>query len=109
MLKSAVLLRKAPASRPGTHGNSVNFGYDNDSLLTSAGSLTLTRNAQNGLLAGTTLGNVTDSWSYNNFAEPTGCSASVSGSVFPQTFSRDKRGRIATKTETDQGATTTYS
>jgi YD repeat-containing protein len=35
--------------------NSIAFGYDNDSLLTSAGSLTLTRDVQNGLITGTAL------------------------------------------------------
>ena len=34
----------------------VVFGYDQDKLLTAAGALTLLRNAQNGLLTGTTLG-----------------------------------------------------
>ena len=36
------------------------YGYDADSLLTQAGSLTLSRNAQNGLLTGTALGSVSD-------------------------------------------------
>ncbi len=96
-------------SRSINGANTINFGYDNDSLLTQAGALTLSRNSQNGLLTGTTLGNVTDSWGYNNFAEPTSYSASVSGSaVFSQTFTRDKLGRITTKTETIQGVTDTY-
>jgi len=46
--------------------NPVAFTYDADSLLTGAGSLTLTRNAQNGLLTGSTLGVVTDSRTYKN-------------------------------------------
>ena len=87
----------------------VNFGYDNDSLLTSAGSLTLGRNLQNGLLTGTTLGMVTDGWGYNSFGEPTSYSASVSGSpVYSTTFTRDQLGRITTKTETIQGVTDNY-
>ena len=68
----------SPAGRS-TAANSISFGYDNDSLLTQAGALTLTRHPQNGLLTGTTLGNVTDTWTYNNFAEPTSYTASVSG------------------------------
>ena len=55
-------------SRSINGANTINFGYDNDSLLTQAGALTLSRNPQNGLLTGTTLGNVTDSWTYNDFA-----------------------------------------
>lgn len=90
-------------------GNPINFGYDNDSLLTSAGALTLTRNPQNGLLTGTTLGNVTDSWSYSNFAEPTSHTASVGGTpIYSTTFIRDKLSRITSMTETIQGVSGTY-
>ena len=96
-------------SRSINGANTINFGYDNDSLLTQAGALTLSRNPQNGLLTGTTLGNVTDSWTYNNFAEPTSYTASVAGSpVYSTTFTRDKLGRITNKTETIQGVTDNY-
>jgi YD repeat-containing protein len=47
--------------------NTISFGYDNDSLLTSAGSLTISRSAQNGLITGTTLSTV-----------PSACPARVS-------------------------------
>ena len=50
--------------------NAVTYQYDADSLLTKAGALTLARNPQNGLLTGTTLGSVADTWSYNGFGEP---------------------------------------
>ena len=87
----------------------VSFGYDNDSLLTSAGALTLTRDPQNGLPAGTTLGVVSDSWTYNSFGEPTGYTATVSGSpILSVTYTRDKLGRIETKDETIQGVTHSY-
>ena len=36
--------------------NAIPYSYDADSLLTKAGNLILTRNAQNGLLSGTALG-----------------------------------------------------
>ena len=42
------------------------FAYDNDGLLTQAGSLTLTPSPLNGLLTGTTLGSVTDAFTYNS-------------------------------------------
>ena len=58
----------------------MSFGYDNDSLLTSAGALTLTRDPQNGLLAGTTLGVVSDSLTYNSFGEPTDYTTAIGGS-----------------------------
>ena len=87
----------------------MSFGYDNDSLLTSAGALTLTRDPQNGLLAGTTLGVVSDSLTYNSFGEPTDYTTAISGSpILSVTYTRDKLGRIETKDETIQGVTGSY-
>jgi RHS repeat-associated protein len=89
--------------------NSISFGYDNDSLLTSAGSLTLTRNAQNGLITGTTLGMATDTRGYSTFGELSTYTANVSGSpVFSTTYTRDKLGRITQKVETIGGVTDTF-
>jgi hypothetical protein len=51
--------------------NPVAYQYDADSLLTQAGDLTYTRDADNGLLTGSTLGSVNDSTTYNGFGEPT--------------------------------------
>ncbi len=82
-------------------GSTISFGYDSDSLLTSAGALTLTRNPGNGLLTGTTLGSVTDSWTYNTFGEPLSYASSVgTNAVFAQQFTRDEVGRIAQNVET---------
>ena len=50
--------------------NAITYQYDADSLLIQAGDLTLARNPQNGLLTGTTLGSVADTWGYNGFGEP---------------------------------------
>ncbi len=89
--------------------NTVNFTYDNDSLLTGAGSLTLTRNAQNGLVTGMTLGNVADTIGYNNFAEPLNYTASFnSTNLYGVQYTRDKLGRITQKNETIGGTTTVY-
>ena len=61
-------------------GNIMSYQYDDDGLLIGAGDLTpLTRDAQNGLLTGSTVGNVTDVWTYNGFAEPTSYIANYSG------------------------------
>src|SRR5947208_5031811 len=57
--------------------NTISFGYDNDSLLTSAGSLTITRSAQNGLITGTTLGAITDRRSDSTFGELGRCKATA--------------------------------
>jgi RHS repeat-associated protein len=89
-------------------GNSVTFQYDPDSLLTGAGALTLTRHPQHGLLTGTTLGSVTDSYTYSTFGELSTYQASYSGSaLLGVTYTRDALGRITQKVETIGGATTT--
>ena len=89
--------------------NPVAFGFDADSLLTSAGALSLRRDTQNGLLTGTTLGKVSDSLGYNGFGEVNGYSAIANGSVvFLASYTRDKLGRITQKVETVQGIGTTY-
>jgi YD repeat-containing protein len=88
-------------------GNTIAFGYDNDSLLTAAGSLTIARSPQHGLITGTTVGTVTDSRSYSTFGELSSYTANVGGSpVFSTTYTRDKLGRITQKVDT-VGATTT--
>ena len=61
--------------------NPITFQYDNDSLLTQAGTLTLSRNTQNGLLTGTALGNVTDTVGYNAFGELASYAAASSGTA----------------------------
>jgi RHS repeat-associated protein len=92
------------------NGDAVAFGYDNDSLLTSAGAETLTRNVQNGLLTGSTLGSTTTTLGYNTFGELGSAEAKFSTtSLFKEQFTlRDKLGRIKTKVETVQGVTHTY-
>jgi RHS repeat-associated protein len=89
--------------------NTINFTYDNDDLLTAAGSLTLTRDSQNGLITATTVGNVTDSRNHNGFAELSSYSAAHSGTgIYSASFTRDKLGRITQKVETIGGANDTY-
>ena len=89
--------------------HTITFSYDADSLLTGAGDLTLSRDPQNRLLMGTTLGNVADVISYNPFAEPTDYQATVNTlPVFHQSYVRDSLGRIIQKTETIDGTTNTY-
>jgi RHS repeat-associated protein len=92
-------------------GNSVSYGYDDDGLLTSAGSLTISRDVQNGMMTGSTVGSVTDSVAYNGFGELQQYQARYGGStVFNVDYgTRDKLGRIVTKTETVNGETHTYS
>ena len=63
------------------NGQSVALGYDADSLLTSAGSLTLSRNPQNGLLEGTTLGAVVDTYGYDGNGRLASYSASYASTL----------------------------
>lgn len=79
--------------------------YDADSKLTKVGNLNLARNAQNGLLTGTTLGTVTDTRNYNGFGEVTAYTALVGASaLLGEQYSYDKLGRITQKIETILGA-----
>ncbi len=89
-------------------GNTISFSYDNDDLLTTAGALTLNHDSQNGLLTGTTLGNVSDSIGYNSFGEPDNYSAATNSSaVYAVAYTRDNLGRITQRVETIDGTTTT--
>jgi choice-of-anchor A domain-containing protein/RHS repeat-associated protein len=94
-------------------GASILFEYeDQDGLLTQAGDLTLTYREDNGLLEGTTLGSVSDSFGYNEFAEIVGYTSTAAGSnLLSATYTRDPLGRIENKTETvllDTAQTFTY-
>lgn len=91
------------------NGSAINYQYDADSAITQAGDLKLAYNATTGLYTGSTLGNVTDQWQYNEFGEPTRYTASYSGAaLFDTQYTRDTLGRIITLVETVNGATTTY-
>jgi RHS repeat-associated protein len=84
-------------------GNTVNFTYDNDGLVTKAGVMTVRSNS-NGLLTGTTLGSATDTRTYNTFGEQTGYTAKYGTiTLLNDTFTRDADGRISGKTETIGG------
>lgn len=89
--------------------NSISYAYDNDGLLTGAGSLTISRDSQNGLITGSSLGSVTDSFAYSSFGEASRYTASVSGSTLLDVqYTRYSLGRITSKTETISGTTSTY-
>jgi YD repeat-containing protein len=75
-------------------------------LLTAAGSLTLTRHPQHGLLTGTSLFNLTDARTYSSFGDLTDYNAKYNNSsFFDEQLAFDKLGRIAQKTETVNGTT----
>lgn len=90
------------------NGTTINYAYDDDDLLTSAGSLTLGRDAQNGLLTSSTLGAISDTWNYNTFGEPVAYATTAAGSdAFRENFVRDDAGRITAITESRFGMTFT--
>ncbi len=87
------------------NANAVNFTYDNDSLLTQAGSLVVSRNAQTGFIDAATLGVVSDARAYDTFGEITSYD---SPGLFSDQFIRDQAGRITQKTESIQGQVNVY-
>lgn len=81
--------------------DAIAYQYDADSLLSKAGTLSLTRSADNGLLTGSSLGKLNDSFSYNNFGELGQYAANYDGTdLLKIVYSRDKLGRITRKQET---------
>lgn len=90
-------------------GNAVSFTYNQDGALTGAGNLSLTYAASTGQLTGTTLGTITDSYTYDNFGHVTGYQATAASTgLFTQAYTLDALGRITQKVETIGGATHTY-
>lgn len=86
---------------------SAAFGFDPDSLVASAGGLTLTRDAQSGRVTTATSGNVVESYTHNEYGEVATRTSSFSGSPFLEiAYVRDDLGRITEKTETVGGVTT---
>ncbi len=89
--------------------NSVTLQYDDDDLLVQSGALTLSRNSYNGLVTGSQLGGVSDTWVHNAYAEAISYTATYnSAALYRAGFERDLRGRITRKIETIGGATSTY-
>ena len=97
------------SSRSVNGGNTIQFHYDKDKLLTSAGSMKFGYDPENGALTATTLGNVTDALTYNSFGEPGSYSARYGASpIYSVTYTRDKLGRITARSETVGTSTTNY-
>ncbi|NJN17674.1 MAG: hypothetical protein HC822_16060 [Oscillochloris sp.] len=89
--------------------NPITYSYDNDRLPTQVGALALDRLASSGRISGTTLAQVSDSFSYNPFGEPNTYTARSGGtSLYNVTYTRDNLGRITQRVETIGGATATY-
>jgi RHS repeat-associated protein len=90
-------------------GNTVDFTYDDDNHLTGVGALTLTRDPQNGLVSGSSLGSISGTTTYNGFAEPISDNVKFGvNSIFDVERTYDKLGRLTQKTEQIGGTTTIY-
>jgi RHS repeat-associated protein len=91
------------------NGNTINFAYDNDGLLTKAGSLTITNDPKDGLLKTVDLGSAKDSRTYDTYGELTGYSAKYGlTALYTLKFTRDADGRITTKADTVSGKKNTF-
>ncbi|CAB1081078.1 odd Oz/ten-m homolog 4 [Olavius algarvensis Delta 1 endosymbiont] len=82
-------------------GETVSYSYDNDGLVTGAGSFTIWRNADNGLAESVT-GNALDlARTFNGYGEVDAQSLFVSAhEIASWSLTRDNNSRIASKTET---------
>jgi RHS repeat-associated protein len=90
-------------------GTDLALSYDDDSLLTGVGSISLTRDADNGLLTGITDGDFATTYAYNTYGELSSVTASQGGAPLYQVeYSYDALGRISQKQETIGGVLTTW-
>jgi RHS repeat-associated protein len=86
--------------------NSIAYSYDPDGLLSGVGALALSLDPQNGLLLGSALGAVSDTYAYNGFAEPVQYRSLAGGAnLLAVDYNRDRLGRITTLSETVGGLT----
>ena len=89
--------------------STVAFSYDADDLLTGAGAMTVGRDAQTGLVIGSTLGSVSDTLGYNSLGEVTSYQATVgSAPIFSEAYTRDGLGRITQKSESVAGVSSSF-
>ncbi len=96
-------------SRSVNDAHTINFVYDDDSLITNAGDITITRDALNGLITNSGIDNITGTRGYNIFGDPSSYTAAFEGADFyTATYTRDKLGRITQKVESVEGVTHTY-
>ena len=97
------------ASQIGVNGSNIAYAYDADGLLTGAGNMTLARDPGNGLVTGTTLGQLATSQSYDSFGRVSGFTAKQGATVlFDEQYQRDNAGNLTKKTVTLNGQTSVY-
>jgi RHS repeat-associated protein len=85
------------------------LGYDDDGLLTSTGSYTITRNAGNGLPESVNGGTLSQTRSFNGYGEVDNYSHTVNGNnVYDVSLTRDNAGRITQRIEVVGAETITW-
>ncbi|HYW91468.1 MAG TPA: RHS repeat-associated core domain-containing protein [Gammaproteobacteria bacterium] len=90
-------------------GNDIARAYDKDGLLTKAGQFTLTRDATDGMVDATALGDITGTRQYDQFGALSDATASYqSTALYSAHYQRDATGRIVSRTETIGGVEHTY-
>jgi RHS repeat-associated protein len=98
-----------PSSISVNSAGPISYAYDDDNLVTAAGDLTITRDQPTGFVTGTSIGAITDAYTYNSFGEvATYTVSNGSTTLFSESFTYDKLGRIATKNETVNGSSTAF-
>jgi len=90
-------------------GSQVTFDYDDDGLLTRAGTLAVAREPATGRIIGTAIGAVATSASYSPFGELESLAAGTTNApLYSVHLERDRLGRITRKTETVGGVAQVY-
>jgi len=90
-------------------GDTENYTYDDDNLLSGAGSFTITHNAQNGLPEAVNDGTLSQSRTFNGYGEQDGQVSTISSrSVSSWSLAQDDNGQITQKIETVDGTTSNY-
>lgn len=89
--------------RLSVNGDAIDYTYDDDDLIATAGSLVLARDAV-GFVTGATLGGVEEAFAYTEFGELESIEASHGASpLYAASFERDPLGRITKRTEATEG------
>jgi len=90
-------------------GDTENYTYDDDNLLTGSGSYTITRNTQNGLPVAVNGGSLNQSRTFNGYGEQDGQVSTISSqSISSWSLAQDDNGQITQKIETVDGTTSNY-
>ncbi|WP_394699258.1 RHS repeat-associated core domain-containing protein [uncultured Desulfobacter sp.] len=89
-------------------GGDTPLTYDDDSLLTGVGSISLARHPGNGLVENIQDGAFSMALTWNEFGEVASRYAVHGSDLYQVDYTRDKLGRIAEKQETVDGTTATF-